>query len=186
MPAQPEKDQEEEPLNFINRFKSHLKQEPSNAPIVAGLAVIAVFLVFASLAPSIGRKFGLISEKKQNQQSFASQKQTQIGKAYSVDPSSGQTIFPKSLTPSTVTTVTIEDYTVDEEIISHLNLLNAYRNQNGLSSLTPSRTLTDVAKWMTNDMASNNYFSHTDSLGRDPFQRMRDFEYTFNTWRGKI
>jgi hypothetical protein len=34
-------------------------------------------------------------------------------------------------------------------------------------------------------MATNNYFSHTDSLGRDPFERMADFGYTYNTWKGE-
>src|SRR3989304_854393 len=39
--------------------------------------------------------------------------------------------------------------------------------------------------WMSNDMAVNNYFSHTDSLGRDPFQRMAAFGYSYNTWKGE-
>jgi hypothetical protein len=34
-------------------------------------------------------------------------------------------------------------------------------------------------------MAANNYFSHTDSLGRDPFARLDAFGYTYNTWRGE-
>jgi len=38
---------------------------------------------------------------------------------------------------------------------------------------------------MSGDMAENDYFSHTDSLGRDPFQRMADFGYNYNTWKGE-
>jgi hypothetical protein len=38
---------------------------------------------------------------------------------------------------------------------------------------------------MVNDMGTNNYFSHTDSLGRDPFQRMDQMGYAYNTWRGE-
>ena len=34
-------------------------------------------------------------------------------------------------------------------------------------------------------MAVNNYFSHTDSLGRDPFTRMAAFGYSYNTWKGE-
>ena len=34
-------------------------------------------------------------------------------------------------------------------------------------------------------MGANNYFSHTDSLGRDPFQRMAAFGYNYNTWKGE-
>jgi len=66
-----------------------------------------------------------------------------------------------------------------------LDLINTYRAQNGLSALNVSPTLTDAARWMSQDMADNNYFSHTDSLGRDPFQRMADFGYGFNTWKGE-
>jgi len=38
---------------------------------------------------------------------------------------------------------------------------------------------------MSRDMAEKDYFSHTDSLGRDPFQRMADFGYNYNTWKGE-
>ncbi len=31
------------------------------------------------------------------------------------------------------------------------------------------------AEWLSNDMASGDYFGHTDSLGREPYQRMGDF-----------
>ena len=34
-------------------------------------------------------------------------------------------------------------------------------------------------------MAEKDYFSHTDSLGRDPFQRMADSGYTYNAWKGE-
>jgi uncharacterized protein YkwD len=71
----------------------------------------------------------------------------------------------------------------DEE--SLLELINAHRADNGLSALDFSSTLTDVAAWMSRDMAEKDYFSHTDSLGRDPFQRMADFGYNYNTWKGE-
>jgi hypothetical protein len=38
---------------------------------------------------------------------------------------------------------------------------------------------------MSQDMAEKDYFSHTDSLGRDPFQRMADFGYNYNAWKGE-
>jgi len=34
-------------------------------------------------------------------------------------------------------------------------------------------------------MASNGYFSHTDSLGRQWFQRMADFGYEYETFKGE-
>ena len=34
-------------------------------------------------------------------------------------------------------------------------------------------------------MADNDYFNHTDSLGRDSFDRMADFGYGYNAWKGE-
>jgi uncharacterized protein YkwD len=72
---------------------------------------------------------------------------------------------------------------LDNEEQTFLTQINNYRAQNGLASLTLNDRLADVARWMANDMATHNYFSHEDSLGRDPFQRMGDLGY--NTWRGE-
>jgi uncharacterized protein YkwD len=69
-----------------------------------------------------------------------------------------------------------------------LENVNEYRIQNGLSPLTISPTLTEAARWMSQDMANGDYFSHTDSLGRNPFQRMAISGYdceAYNTWCGE-
>lgn len=104
-----------------------------------------------------------------------------LGDAWSQAPSRDSPV----VTGSSMQPQSITSYTVDKEIKDHLNLLNNYRAQNGVGSLTPVKSLTDLAKWMSEDMASNNYFSHTDSLGRDPFSRMDAFGYSYNTWRGE-
>lgn len=75
--------------------------------------------------------------------------------------------------------------TLDAEEQAFLNLINNYRSANGLSPLQASVLLTNAADWMSNDMAVKGYFSHTDSAGRDPFTRMRNFGYNFNTWLGE-
>jgi uncharacterized protein YkwD len=72
--------------------------------------------------------------------------------------------------------------TLDSEEQAFLTLINNYRQASGLQPLQVSVTLTNASKWMSNDMATKNYFSHTDSLGRDPYQRLIDFGYTCNTW----
>ncbi|MEX0682977.1 MAG: CAP domain-containing protein [Dehalococcoidia bacterium] len=74
---------------------------------------------------------------------------------------------------------------MDSEEQTFLNTLNGYRAQNGLGPLSLDSQLNDVARWMANDMASHNYFSHTDSLGRDPFARMDAMGYSYNTYRGE-
>jgi hypothetical protein len=64
--------------------------------------------------------------------------------------------------------------------------INAFRAGRGLSTLAVSDTLTAAAKWMSVDMASRNYFSHTSLDGRSPTQRMADAGYpAFGTWTGE-
>ncbi len=75
--------------------------------------------------------------------------------------------------------------TLDVEEQAFLTLINNYRQQNGLSLLQASVTLTNASKWMSADMVAKNYFNHTDSLGRDPFVRMGSFGYNFNTYKGE-
>jgi uncharacterized protein YkwD len=66
-----------------------------------------------------------------------------------------------------------------------LTLINNYRQQNGLGTLTVDTKLQDASEWMSIDMGVNAYFSHTDSLGRDPWARMAAFGYNYNTWKGE-
>ena len=69
---------------------------------------------------------------------------------------------------------------LDSEQALFLTLINNYRAQNGLGALQVSPALQQAAQWMSTDMAAKNYFSHTDSLGRDPFQRMAAFNYRYS------
>lgn len=75
--------------------------------------------------------------------------------------------------------------TLDTEELAFLQLINDYRAQNGAGPLQASVTLTNASKWMSADIGAKNYFSHTDSLGRDPFARMAAFGYTYNTFKGE-
>jgi uncharacterized protein YkwD len=75
--------------------------------------------------------------------------------------------------------------TLSLEESNFLTLINNYRAQNGLGTLTASVTLTQASQWMSADMASKDYFSHTDSLGRSPFTRMEDFGYTQSSYSGE-
>jgi len=70
--------------------------------------------------------------------------------------------------------------TLDAESAAFVVLLNNLRAQNGLAALALSPLLNLSSQWMSTDMATNNYFDHTDSLGRDPFTRMAAFGYDSN------
>ena len=74
---------------------------------------------------------------------------------------------------------------LDTEEQAFLTLINNYRQQNGRGALTVDTKLQDASEWMSVDMGVNAYFSHTDSLDRDPFVRMSAFGYNYNTWKGE-
>ena len=74
---------------------------------------------------------------------------------------------------------------LDSEEQAFLDLINGYRQQNGLVTLSIDPSLQDAARWMSADMGAHNYFSHTDSLGRSPWERMAAFGYNYTTWKGE-
>ena len=70
------------------------------------------------------------------------------------------------------------DPVLDNEEKALCKLVNTYRAQNGVPALKLSVSLTKASRWMSADMATRNYFSHTDSLGRSYSRRISDFGYT--------
>lgn len=78
---------------------------------------------------------------------------------------------------SALTNCSVASTDIDSEEQAFLGLINNYRAQNGLGALTISTNLTRAATWHATDMGANNYFSHTDSLGRSPSTRAIDCGY---------
>lgn len=60
------------------------------------------------------------------------------------------------------------------DVTGFLNLINSYRQQNGVGSLAEDQNLTNAACWLAADLDING-FSHTDSQGRSMSQRLTDF-----------
>jgi uncharacterized protein YkwD len=73
---------------------------------------------------------------------------------------------------------------LDGEEQTFIRLVNDYRRSHGLGELAYQPALQQAADWMSKDMGDKNYFSHTDSLGRDPFKRMAGFSYQ-GGWMGE-
>lgn len=66
---------------------------------------------------------------------------------------------------------------LDDSEFKFLEIINGYRIENKLAPLIANQNLNEAAHWHSSDMAQKNYFSHTDSLNRSPFDRMRFFGY---------
>lgn len=62
-----------------------------------------------------------------------------------------------------------------------IKLVNEIRDQNGLAPLTENWQLSRVARYKSQDMADNNYFSHTSPTYGSPFQMMKQFGITYRS-----
>ncbi len=80
-----------------------------------------------------------------------------------------------------LTNCTVSDYSLDSEEMAFLTLINNYRQSQNppLQPLTLSTNLNRAAHWMAWDLGTraDKVFSHTDSLGRGPGQRVLDCGY---------
>lgn len=62
-----------------------------------------------------------------------------------------------------------------------VKLVNEIRANYGLSPLTQNWQLSRVARYKSQDMADNNYFSHTSPTYGTPFQMMKQFGITYRS-----
>lgn len=67
---------------------------------------------------------------------------------------------------------------IEKEVIE---LTNLERQKNGLQPLRHNWELSRVARYKSNDMRDNNYFSHTSPIYGSPFKMIRDFGINFST-----
>lgn len=66
----------------------------------------------------------------------------------------------------------------EEEVV---RLVNAERAKNGLKPLIHDWELSRVARYKSQDMKDNNYFSHTSPVYGSPFQMMKKFGISYRT-----
>lgn len=77
-----------------------------------------------------------------------------------------------------IPTKSSEEVSTEQEI---LKLVNAERSKQGLSPLTLDWELSRVAKFKSEDMRDNNYFSHTSPTYGSPFNMMKSFGITYKS-----
>ena len=62
-----------------------------------------------------------------------------------------------------------------------IRLVNEQRTKNGLKPLKANWELSRIARYKSQDMADNNYFSHTSPTYGSPFQMMKQFGITYRS-----
>lgn len=76
-------------------------------------------------------------------------------------------------------------YCPDTQEKEFLTRINNYRASKGLAPLKLSAKLGAAADYHSADMATNNYFSHTLFNGTTWSQNIKNFGYTYNTYRAE-
>lgn len=88
---------------------------------------------------------------------------------------------PNLIYPGQVLTIPMTDSSVlsyEKEVV---RLVNEIRVQKGLKELTYNWELSRVARYKSQDMKDNKYFSHTSPVYGTPFQMMKDFGITYRS-----
>ena len=88
---------------------------------------------------------------------------------------------PDLIYPGQVLTIPQLDSTVSAFENEVIRLVNEIRIKNGLKPLTANWELSRVARYKSQDMVDNRYFSHTSPTYGTPFQMIRAFGLSFRT-----
>ena len=75
--------------------------------------------------------------------------------------------------------------TLDSKVLSYesevIRLVNEIRVKNGLNKLTEDWELSRVARYKSQDMKDNNYFSHTSPVYGSPFDMIKNFGISYRS-----
>jgi uncharacterized YkwD family protein/spore coat assembly protein SafA len=88
---------------------------------------------------------------------------------------------PNLIYPGQVLTIPGVDASVTAYETEVVRLVNEIRAQNGLKALTYNWELSRVARYKSQDMKENRYFSHTSPVYGTPFQMMKNFGITYRS-----
>ncbi len=88
---------------------------------------------------------------------------------------------PDLIYPGQVLNIPLTDSSVSGYEKEVVRLVNEIRVKNGLSELTYDWQLCRVARYKSQDMKDNKYFSHTSPVYGSPFQMMRSFGISYRS-----
>ena len=95
--------------------------------------------------------------------------------------SNPQVSNPDLIYPGQILTIPEEDAAVTQYEQEVIRLVNEIRAQNGLGALTYNWELSRVARYKSQDMVDNRYFSHTSPTYGTPFQMIRSFGLSYRS-----
>ena len=90
-------------------------------------------------------------------------------------------INPELIYPGQVLNIPTTDSTVISYENEVIRLVNEIRVKNGLKALTADWELSRVARYKSQDMKDNNYFSHTSPVYGSPFNMIKNFGISYKS-----
>lgn len=88
---------------------------------------------------------------------------------------------PNLIYPGQILNIPTLDATVSSYEREVVRLVNEIRVENGLKALTHDWELSRVARYKSQDMKDNGYFSHTSPVYGSPFQMMKSFGISYRS-----
>lgn len=88
---------------------------------------------------------------------------------------------PELIYPGQIITIPSKDAQVSEYESEVIRLVNEIRVKNGLNALKEDWELSRVARYKSQDMKDNKYFSHTSPVYGTPFEMMKNFGITYRS-----
>ncbi len=86
---------------------------------------------------------------------------------------------PNLIYPDQILQIPVTDSTVTAYEQQVIDLVNEIRQNNGLQPLKANWELSRVARYKSQDMCDNRYFSHTSPVYGSPFQMIRNFGISY-------
>lgn len=113
-----------------------------------------------------------------NQASFGGRFQTRLTTQSENSPVQSRSSAPLETAPAPASASSDAAFGTFEQQV--FDLTNQQRAQSGLAPLSLNLTLNDVAEKHSQDMATNNYFSHQGRDGSQPWDRIRAGGYNYS------
>lgn len=90
-------------------------------------------------------------------------------------------VNPDLIYPGQILNIPKTDSTVTSYENEVIRLVNEIRAKNGLKALTADWELSRVARYKSQDMKDNNYFSHTSPVYGSPFNMIKNFGISYRS-----
>ncbi|MBC8547819.1 SafA/ExsA family spore coat assembly protein [Clostridiaceae bacterium NSJ-31] len=137
---------------------------------------LAVLMLAATAIPAFGLSHTVV--KGDTMWKLAVKYQVGTSEIISANP---QISNPDLIYPGQSLTIPQVDFSVSSFESEVIRLVNEIRTQNGLKALTANWELSRVARYKSQDMVDNRYFSHTSPTYGSPFQMIKAFGLSYRT-----